>query len=250
MKRWMLFTLILCTILSGCVSAPVPTTAPTTLPEPSAPGLTLPFVTIPTATTEEAPLPEDTFPSTVPTEPEFTSYTIRVEDPEQLIYEAPGFRHRCTAAFGEAGTYTIVEEARDWDGNLWGRLKSGIGWVCLTEPAIVPVYADYAPEGFAYEHSWHCGEAEYVTDMGIIPMERITNVQFTLLNVIENYGIEEVLYALPGLDAEEAVLFSAVFWGDMTTYGLSFTDAKGNQRYFTLSVSGRDGSLICSEYTP
>lgn len=31
------------------------------------------------------------------------------------------------------GTYTIVEERTDSDGNAWGKLKTGLGWICLTE---------------------------------------------------------------------------------------------------------------------
>lgn len=110
--------------------------------------------------------------------------------------------------------------------------------------------ADYAPEHFVHHHHFHCGETEYVTDIGVIPMESMTNVKFTLLNVIDNYQVDQVLLELDSLAAEETVLLSVVYWGDMTTYGISFTDADGHDRYYSLSVSGKDGSLICSEYTP
>ena len=45
-------------------------------------------------------------------------------------------------------------------------------------------------------------------------------------------------------------LGDVVFHGDMTVYGFSFVDQAGNTRYFALSLSGRDGSLECWEYTP
>ena len=40
------------------------------------------------------------------------------------------------------------------------------------------------------------------------------------------------------------------FPGDMTTYGISFTDADGAARHYAVSISGKDGSLVCAEYLP
>ena len=37
------------------------------------------------------------------------------------------------------------------------------------------------------------------------------------------------------------------FYGDMTTYGISFTDASGAQRCFEISLSGVDGSVVLIE---
>lgn len=253
MEKRIVFLTIFCLILAGCQqSAPEPTAATTQPPvETTVPLQTAAHTAPNTESTPPETLPPETIlppETTVP--PTATSYTIQVADPEKLIYERPGFRFRCTASFGEAGIYTIVEEATDWDGNLWGRLKSGIGWVCLTEPAIVPVIADYTPEHFAPNHHFHCGETDYVTDIGVIPMEPISNVKFSQINVIDDYQVEQVLLELDTLAAQETVLLSVVYWGDMTTYGISFTDADGHDRYYSLSVSGKDGSLICSEYTP
>ena len=253
MKRAILFLVLFTLLLSGCSGDEAETTVPV---------ITEPTVTT-TAPTEPATVPAEAPPAIAPTEPTeteaptepaetqgFQSYTVSISDPEKPIYEGPAFLTNCVDLVWEAGVYTIVEEAEDSDGNLWGRLKSGIGWICLTEPAIVPVYADYAPEHFVYAHSWHCGEADYVTDMGIIPMESMTDVRIVLLNVLENYAVDEVLYQADSLDAEEALKISVVFWGDFTTYGIQFTDANGLPRYFALSISGKDGSLICSEYQP
>ena len=255
MNRRIMMIMVLSLMLCACSGEP----PQNTLPEETTPFESTVMVTEPLRTavpTEpihetEPSIPDETIAPSESTEPSVdTSYTIKIANPETYIYEHPGFRYNCTDLVGEAGIYTIVEEATDWDGNLWGKLKSGIGWVCLTEPAIVPVYADYAPEHFVYADSWHCGETDYVTDIGIIPMEHIRNVEFVLLNVIENYKADEILYTTDELNAEDALLLSVVYWGDMTTYGLNFTDMHGNTRYFALSISGKDGSLICSEYTP
>ena len=37
---------------------------------------------------------------------------------------------------GQDGIYTITEEAYDSAGNLWGKLKSGLGWVLLSEASV------------------------------------------------------------------------------------------------------------------
>jgi hypothetical protein len=255
MKRWIILLTLLSLMLCACSSEPVQTTTPAeTTPTVPVSIATKPSETTipsePVPETEPSEAPESTAPPESTEASVDTSYTIQIADPETYIYEKPEFRSQCTALVGEAGIYTIVEEAMDRDGNLWGRLKSGIGWVCLTEPAIVPVYADYAPEHFSYVDSWHCGEPDYVTDIGIIPMEPIRDVEFVLLNVIENNKVEDVLYTADALNAEDGLLISVVYWGDMTTYGLNFTDMNGNTRCFALSISGKDGSLICREYTP
>lgn len=121
MKARILILTIICLILAGCQDQPTETTAPTTRPpvETTLPVQTTVPTVRPTQTTPPDTLPtETTLPAQTTVPPTDPSYTIQVTDPEKLIYERPGFRHRCTAMFGEAGTYTIVEEATDWDGNL------------------------------------------------------------------------------------------------------------------------------------
>ena len=252
MKRHWILTLCLCLLLCACTK-PVETTPPATTPATSPgvhnpPSTTAPPATIP----PEATLPPETTASvetTVPTET-FRSYTVSIADPEKRIYEGPAFCYPVATLVGEAGVYTIVEETLDTDGNLWGKLKSGLGWVCLTEPPITPVFADYAPDHFVAAHSWHCGEAEYVTHIGILPNEPITNVVVSRLGITPAYVEEEILWTVESLSADEAAKISVVFWGDMTTYGIRFLAMHGNPRYFALSVSGRDGSLVCTEYLP
>ena len=36
----------------------------------------------------------------------------------------------------------------------------------------------------------------------------------------------------------------------MTTYGIRFTDAEGEEHSYYVYISGMDGSLIFEEYTP
>ena len=262
MKRLTCIILALCLALCACSAAPVQTTAPT--------GATMPSETTPpdvdndmSHQEEELPIPEEPTEApeiAVPTEsvpvettlPQFQAYTIRIEDPDTVVYAGPAFRHNAVALIQEAGTYTIVEEADDADGNRWGLLKSGIGWVCLTEPALAPIHADYAEEDFNAFHAYWSEETDYITSIGFTPTEKLTDVQFGLLDWFEteSWQMAEVLYTMDELDGDHAFLAQVVFWGDMTTYGISFTDADGAERHYAVSISGRDGSLVCAEYLP
>ena len=232
MKRLLCAVAALCLLLCAC-GAPVETSAPaeTTLP----------------------PVTEPVIESTAPPEttaPAVQEYTHRIEDPETMLYAGPAFLSGAVAMVEEAGTYTIVEEALDSDGNTWGRLKSGAGWICLTEPPLAPIYADYAAESFNAYHAYWSDETDYITSIGFTPAEKLTNVRFGLLDWFEteSWQMAEELYTMDEIDPDHAFLAQVVFWGDMTTYGISFTDADGAERHFAVSISGKDGSLICQEY--
>ena len=238
MKQLLCVALAACLLLCGCggepaqtTAAPIETTAPvqTTVP------------TEPTEPTEPA--------GSVPPEAE-GSYTVRIEDPDTMIYAGPAFVQEVTALVEEAGAYTIVEEAVDADGNTWGRLKSGAGWVCLTQPPLAPIYADYAQESFNAYHAYWSDETDYITSISFTPAERLTDVEFGLLDWFEteSWQMAEVLYTMEELDPDHAFLAQVAFWGDMTTYGIRFTDADGEVRHYAVSISGKDGSLICAEY--
>ncbi len=61
-----------------------------------------------------------------------SSYLISVPDDSTIIYDSPSYNGEQVQNL-PLGTYTIVEEQYDDNGNLWGKLKSGIGWICLDE---------------------------------------------------------------------------------------------------------------------
>ena len=235
MKRLICLILAMGMALCACAGVPLETSAP---PETTAPAET----TVPIETT----LPTET------TAPAFAEYTLRIEDPDTPIYAGPALRYGVSALFEEAGAYTIVEEAADTDGNRWGRLKSGAGWICLTSPALAPIYADYAPEDFNAFHAYWSEDTDYITAIGFTAAEKLTDVRFGLLDWFEteSWQMAEVLYAMDEMDPDHAFLAQVVFWGDMTTYGISFTDESGEARHFAVSISGKDGSLVCTEFTP
>ena len=241
MKRLYCFLIALAMTLCAC-GAPVETTAPA---ETTLPAVTEPIQTI---------LPTDTVPheTTIPVETSVPDYTLHIEDPETMIYAGPSFVSGAVALVSESGTYTIVAEEIDADGNRWGKLKSGAGWICLTVPHLAPIYADYAPESFNAYHAYWSEEDDYITSIGFTPGETLTDVKFGLLDWFnaEEFPGFEVLHTIDEMDPDHPFLAQVVFWGDMTTYGISFTDESGNVRHFAVSISGKDGSLICQEYMP
>jgi hypothetical protein len=253
MKRLICLFMALCMMLCACATVPA-ASAPqsseqTTVPvETEAPVETTapPETTVPAQTT----LPLETTEPGVFIDLGDVELIVRIEDPETMIYAGPGFLSGAVDLVGEAGTYTVVEEAQDSDGNIWGRLKSGAGWICLTEPALAPIYADFAPEDFNAYHAYWSDETDYITSIGFTPAEKLTDVKFGLLDWFEteSWQMAEELYTMDELDPDHAFLAQVVFWGDMTTYGISFTDADGEARHFAVSISGKDGSLVCQEY--
>lgn len=230
MKRIFCIILTLCLLLCACAPAEAPSPSETTLP----------------AETRE---PAQTVP---PTEPVTGDYTIRIDDPETPIYGGPAFRYGVVAWVEEAGVYTIVEEAADMDGNLWGKLRSGAGWICRSETIQAPIFADYAAESFNAYHIYWTDWVENITSIGFTPTETLKNVEFGLLDWFEteSWQMSQVLHTLDEMDPQHPFLAQVIFWGDMTTYGITFDDENGETRCYAISISGKDGSLICQEYIP
>ena len=243
MKRLICIVLALGLLLCACGGTPAGTTAPaeTTTPVET---------TVPIETTV---LAETTAPaeSTAPAAGD-GSYVIRIDDPDTEIYAGPSFVSGAVAMLNEVGAYTILEETADVDGNTWGRLKSGLGWVCLTVPPLAPIYVDYADESFNPYHAYWSEETDYITSIGFTAGETLTDVRFGLLDWFEReaYTMDRELYTIDTMTPDQNFLAQVCFYGDMTTYGISFTDADGARRHYAVSISGMDGRVLCREYEP
>ena len=81
--------------------------------------------------------------------------------------------------------------------------------------------------------------------------EVLRNVRFSLLQFDGSAnGTLEELYALPELTPEKPLVTGVVFYGDMTTYVISFTDGSGKECSFAVYMSARNGALTLEEYRP
>lgn len=187
-------------------------------------------------------------------------YSIQIPNPNVSIYEGPGYDYAVSGIVGTAGTYTIVEEEVDYEGILWGKLKSGAGWVDIAsatsqQDSSAPIRARFADEstlsGGRY-HEFIAEDSEYMVKLLFTSDEILTDVQLSLLapGSSSDYEVTKKLYTLEELTPDMPLVAGVVFYGDMTAYGISFTDAQGQSRHFAAYISGRNGSLLLDEYTP
>lgn len=268
-----IFTLIL--FLAGCVAAPVEltvipteTAAPVTEPAPTErplPAATESETETVSPTTEPAPteviLPAPTeFPVTdAPTEPAPTEriapslpYLQRIDRCEQSIYNSPGYDSRLTGTVRKKGIYTIVEEAVDTEGILWGKLKSGAGWVDLTQiqsgdyvsPLIGANHADKNLLRFEKYH-YYSNDQEYRIPIAFYAYGQLRDVTlFRFEFGPDGYFAGEAFFTLPEMTDQKPLVAELDFPGDMTTYGIRFIDESGVSHTYSIYISGRNGALI------
>lgn len=78
------------------------------------------------------------------------------------IYSKPDSTSSFVQNVGQDGIYTIVEESYDSTGNLWGKLKSGLGWVLLKQSSTssartCPQCSQSEPDAF-FDENWQEGD--------------------------------------------------------------------------------------------
>ena len=173
------------------------------------------------------------------------------------IYEGPGYDYRYAGIVGEDGVFTIVDELIDNEGNCWGELKSGAGWVNLTwvrtmgDPVITASFADDKLLREGGYTLFYADESEYADMIVFRSGETLRDVRLTsLLYDGESYIVGDELHYFDRMLEDVPFVVSMTFWGDMTTYGLSFTDEAGADRYFAVYISGRNGAVVMDEYVP
>lgn len=169
------------------------------------------------------------------------------------IYAGPGYDFGIAQILSEDGTFTIVAQEWDQADNLWGKLKSGAGWVFLRSESammILPIHADFATEELIAKGPYEyilMDESLEATELAIYANEPLTDVCFFEAVHDGDVCIHNPLHSLPALTVEKPIVASVTFLGDMTAYGISFTDASGAKRCFEISLSGMDGSVVLTE---
>ena len=71
------------------------------------------------------------------TEPKL--YQVNVGVDNLMIYSGPGYDYEIAEVLSTTETLTVVSVSRDSEGNYWGELKSGIGWIDLSAPGVIPL---------------------------------------------------------------------------------------------------------------
>jgi len=184
-----------------------------------------------------------------------TDYTVQLGSWVQ-VYDGPGYDYGYVRTIGKDGVYTIVQEALDYEGNIWGRLKSGIGWVNLTDvrttgqPVITVDFANRELLNNGGYLLYESDDPDYATTIVFYAHEMLRDVSlYGLLFDGEEY-LTDPLYHFNRFYEDTPLVAELPFYGDMTTYGISFTDAAGNERCFEVYISGRDGTPVIQEYVP
>ena len=259
MFRRFLSILVASLILSGCTAEPA---APATVPTAATAETTAPPATIaateapttePTATeTTQPPTTEATQAPTAAEPEQGPPYLQKIPRPDQSIYDGPGYDYGFVGTVRVQGTYTIVEEATDYEGNLWGRLKSGIGWVDLTQIQSGHyesdlISANYAEEellrGGAYHH-YSAGQ-EYSIPITFRAYDVLRDVAlFSYEFDDDGFRPGADFFSLPELTPEKPLVAELAFPGDMTTFGIRFRDGSGTTHTCQISISGRNGAVI------
>ena len=133
-------------------------------------------------------------------------------------------------------------------------LVMGLVLLCLVgcggKGGDVPMTAAFADTEMTVDNMFIAEQSEYMSFILFTAEETLTDVRVYAMELAEDGFVPtDELYASEQMKKNETLLGGVVFWGDMTTYGISFTDASKTARSYELSVSGKDGSLIFAEVT-
>ncbi len=263
MKRAWIMVLALVLLLSGCgladflpIALPAWTDAQKTTLPTDAGGPIQPTKETAWAT-EESTQPSTemaTEPSTQATESLFEPYLVWVPNPAEPYYTQPGGAVAGTVE--QAAKYTIVEE-RYYSGCLWGRLKSGVGWLnlcCLqgAPAAELRLTAEYASRAVLQNPDLReCGDPtqEYANPIAFHTNKTVREVSIYVLDLSWGYELGERIGTFGELIPDQPVVAWLTFPGDMSAYAISCRDG-GQTRYYGVSISGLDGSVELWEFTP
>lgn len=243
MKR-ILAVMMLLLCLTGCANPFDQTALPTTqavAPETAE---------VTTAPTVQPTVPETTAAETQEAEQEEVSgFLQKINRIDQVIYEGPGYDYPQVGNLGKIGTYTITEEAGDESGNLWGRLKSGLGWVDLTQiwteaenpPVITATYADLRLMEDREFETFVVDNGEFSVKVAICAHQNMENIRFYSMELAEEEKEDQLLFTLEGCGAGSFFVIDLAFPGDMTAYCIRFADESGQECRYVLTESGQGG---------
>ena len=88
-------------------------------------------------------------------------------------------------------------------------------------------------------------ESEYTQYLLLEPSEELSDISLSLMELTDaGYAVGEKLYMLDKLNTDKPLVVGIVFYGDLTTYGLSFRNSLGKEYNYVIYTSGKDGSVI------
>ncbi len=118
---------------------------------------------------------------------------------------------------------------------------------------VVAMFAEDA-EAFDEYAVFKVDESEYSTTILFIAEGTVTDFSFLSLSIkdVDENGKAtfdtESLYKLDTLTEEKPLEVTLTFYGDSPAYGISYKDAQGVTKNYTVTISGEDGSVILTEF--
>ena len=171
------------------------------------------------------------------------------------MYSKHGYDGEYRGCIGKDGVYTIVETGIDEAGSLWGRLKSGAGWVNLTDyesQMMRPVTVALADQALLDSGKYIFCQAEpseYSVKIAIRAKYYARNVKVSSTTLSdEDWRPEQLLCQYDLLTSDLPLVVEVTFWGDMTSFLLDFVDEYGTNRLYMICTSGMDGTIQAYEY--
>lgn len=229
-----LISIILALLLCGCAAVEEgATTDPTTA---------APTTTATTEPTAEPATDPTTEPETDPTEAASLPYLLKIASRDEKIYSAPAYQGDLVGYVEEAGTYTIVEEHTE-NGIIWGRLKSGAGWVNVTDiRKNTDLYISVGEGGRDALGT----KTEYALSIRVTAYREITDVKLYPDSLGDSFEDGPAVYTAQKLKPGEAITAYMEFPGDMSVWVVSFT-CDGERHAYGIMLSGLDGSPYLTE---
>lgn len=117
---------------------------------------------------------------------------------------------------------------------------------------MLPAAITFADDAFLHEGEYlfcRADPSEYSYKIAVFPKNEITNVRFSSLQLGDAFWeTDRILYENAFITRDRPLVIEVTFWGDMTTFGLDFTDEYGLERHYLISISGKNGQLYAEEY--
>lgn len=182
-------------------------------------------------------------------------YTLEIQRKDFSVWNGPGYDYTFVDTVRTATVYTIVAEVPDTEGNMWGLLKSGLGWVDLSllaqEKAQPPIIsANFSDADQVADKNNHHYQGEVPgTAFTVYIYETVKDMTFCSVYYEEELVYGEPLFSLDTWTPDKAFVADAHFPGDMSMYAIRFTDSAGAEHTYLIGISGRNGALYLSPVT-
>lgn len=123
-----------------------------------------------------------------------------------------------------------------------------------TTSAVKIQWADEALANYSSYDTFIADESEHQVKLLISSTQPLRDFNFLKLSIdgVDEAGnlitSTELIYNVDSLMPDYPLVVAMTFYGDLPSYGISYEDENGETRYFYITLSGKDGSLLLVEF--